>query len=336
VKIISKAAYRILLAWIFLTGGTAWGQATLDAARKEGRVVFYASMETQSAQRLTAAFEKKYDFIKVDAVRIGSEKMATRLIAEAQARKVTADVVHQSAFDFYGVLQKGLFDTYNSPERAAFPAGYRDDKGFWVLNSATLNVIAYNTRRFPGLQIPRSFWDLTEAKWKGQLIMDENESKWMAGMMSYYGDAKALELMRKLADQDIQFRTGHSLIHTMVAAGERPVAVVAFANGVDRLKKEGAPIEWLTAEPVIGLTFGLGMVKAAPHPNAARLFIDFLLSREGQEIVGTAGYYVPRLDVSSPILKEAPPKTNIVPLPMALASRYNEYFQLYRKIMRLN
>jgi ABC-type Fe3+ transport system substrate-binding protein len=335
-KLKQMAFCRMLTLGMFMTGGIAWAQTTLDSARKEGHVVFYASMETQSAQKTTAGFEKKYPFIKVDAVRIGSEKMATRLIAEAQARKVTADVVHQSSFDFHGVLQKGLFDSYHSPERGAFPAEYRDDKGFWLLNSATLNVIAYNTRRFPGLQTPRSFWELTEAKWKGQLIMDENESKWMAGMMSYFGEAKALELMRKLADQEIQFRTGHSLIHTMVAAGERPVAVVAFANGVDRLKKEGAPIEWVAAEPVIGLTFGVGLVKGAPHPAAARLFIDFLLSREGQEIIGTAGYFVPRVDVSSPILKEAPPTTKVIPLPMTLAIRYNEYFQLYRKIMRLH
>ena len=104
-KLKSKTVCRIVVLWIFLTGEIAWGQAPLDAARKEGHVVFYASMETQSAQKLTAGFEKKYPFIKVDAVRIGSEKMATRMIAEAQARKFTADVVHQSSFDFHGVLQ---------------------------------------------------------------------------------------------------------------------------------------------------------------------------------------------------------------------------------------
>jgi iron(III) transport system substrate-binding protein len=325
------------LCLLFEPSATARAQTDpwVEGAKKEERVVFYASMETPSAQRLVAHFEKKHPFIKVEAVRIGSEKMATRLVAEAQAHRVIADVVSQSGFDFYGVLQKGVFESYNSPERAAFPAEYRDDKGLWVISAATLNVIAFNTRRFPGLQIPKSFWDLAEAKWKGQLIMDENESKWMAGMMTYYGEAKVLDLLRKLADQDIQFRTGHSLIQTMVAAGERPVAVVAFANGVDRLKKEGAPIEWVTAEPVIGLTFGLALVKGAPHPNAARLFVDFVLSHEGQENMGVSGYFVPRSDVSSPILKEAPAKTKVIPLPMTLATRYNEYFQTYRKIMRL-
>ncbi|MGZ9130139.1 MAG: ABC transporter substrate-binding protein, partial [Candidatus Binatia bacterium] len=163
----------------------------------------------------------------------------------------------------------------------------------------------------------------------------DNESKWMAGMMQYYGETKTVELLKMLAAQDIQFRTGHSSIQTLLAAGERAAVVVAFANGVDRLKKEGAPIEWIAPEPVIGLTFGTAVVKDAPHPNAARLFNDFLLSREGQEITAAAGYFVPRTDVASPILKETPAKTKIIPLPMSLAPRYNEYFQSYRKLMGL-
>lgn len=326
--------YFCLIALVILNPN-AWAQSLIEGAKKEGQVVFYASMEAVSAQRIVAAFEKKYPFIKVDATRIGSERMATRLVAEAQARKVRADVVQQSAFDFYGVLQKGMFDSYFSPERGAYPAEYRDDKGFWMMPAATLNVIAYNKKMVGANDVPKSFWDLTDPKWKGQLLMDDNESKWMAGMMQYYGEAKTMELLRKLAGQEIQFRTGHSLLQTLLAAGERAIVVVAFANGVDRLKKEGAPIEWLAAEPVIGLTFGMAVVKDAPHPNAGRLLHDFLLSREGQEAVAAAGYYVPRTDVVSPILKEAGPKTKVIPLPMTLAPRYNEYYQTYRKLMGL-
>jgi len=321
--------------WLVLIPNWSRAQSIVDGAKKEGRVVFYASMEAQSAQRLVAQFEKKYPFIKVDATRIGSERMATRLVAEAQGRKVQADVVNQSGFDFYGVLQKGIFEAYQSPERAALPPEYKDDQGLWTINSATLNVIGYNTKLVAPASVPKSFWDLTDPKWKGHLLMDENESKWMAGMMTYYGEAKVMELMRKLAGQEIQFRVGHTLIQTLAAAGERPIVVVAFANGVERLKKDGAPIDWAAADPIIGLTFGLALVKDAPHPNAARLFIDFLLSREGQDILASVGYYAPRTDVVSPLMKQAPPKMKVVPLPMMLATRYNEYFQTYRKVMGL-
>jgi ABC-type Fe3+ transport system substrate-binding protein len=334
-KLKNRFTLVLTAAWLLSIGAAVSAQSLIESAKKEGQVVFYASMETVSAQRLTAAFEKKYPFIKVDATRIGSERMTTRLVAEAQGHKVRADVVQQSGFDFYGVLQKGLFDSYFSPERAAYPAEYRDEKGHWMMPAATLNVIAYNKKMVAASELPRSFWDLTEPKWKGQLLMDDNESKWMAGMMQYYGEAKTMDLMRKLAQQEIQFRTGHTLLQTLNAAGERAVVVVAFANGVDRLKKESAPVEWITAEPVIGLTFGMAVVKDAPHPNAARLFYDFLLSREGQEVIAASGYYVPRTDVASPILREAPPKTKVIPLPMTLAPRYSEYYQAYRKVMGL-
>ncbi|HEX9661409.1 MAG TPA: extracellular solute-binding protein [Candidatus Binatia bacterium] len=334
-KIGLELILSVLLFFSLFIPVHAAGDAVLDGAKKEGQVVFYASMEAQSAQRLTAGFEKKYPFIKVNATRIGSERMATRLVSEAQARKVQADVVNQSGFDFYGVLQKGVFDIYNSPERAALPTEYKDEKGLWVMNAATLNVIGYNTRLVPPTNVPKSFWDLVDPKWKGQLLMDENESKWMAGMMSYYSEAKTVDLLRKLATQEIQFRVGHTLIQTLAAAGERPIVVVAFANGVERLKKDRAPIDWVAVEPIIGLTFGLALVKDAPHPNCAKLFIDYLLSKEGQEIIADAGYYVPRRDIAAPIMKQVPPKMKVIPLPMSLAARYNEYFQTYRKLMGL-
>lgn len=318
-----------------LSPARIWGDDILENAKKEGQVVFYGSMEIQNSQRLCSVFEKKYPFIKCNAIRIGSERMATRLVSEAQAGKVRADVVHQSGFDFYGGLQKGIFESYNSPERSAFAAEYRDDKGYWTINSATLNVIGYNTRMVSSVEIPKSFWDLTDPKWKGKIIMDENESKWMAGMMNYFGEAKTMELMRRLAGQDIQFRTGHSLIQTLVAAGERAIAGVAFANGVERLKSEGAPINWIGVEPIIGLTFGFALVKGSPHSNAGKLFIDFVLSREGQQVIADANYYSPRKDVRSPIMKDVPQHVKVIPLPLEMAKRYNDYFQMYRKIMRL-
>jgi ABC-type Fe3+ transport system substrate-binding protein len=157
----------------------------------------------------------------------------------------------------------------------------------------------------------------------------------MAGMMTYYGEAKVIDLLRKLATQEIQFRAGHTLIQTLAAAGERPIVVVAFANGVERLKKERAPMDWVAADPIIGLTFGVALAKDAPHPNAAKLLIDYLLSKEGQEIIADSGYFVPRRDVAAPIMKQVPAKAKVIPLPMSLAARYNEHFQTYRKAMGL-
>ena len=261
--------------------------------------------------------------------------MATRLVSEAQANAVKADIAHQSGFDFYGVFQKGVFAPYDSPERAAFPQNFKDEKGYWVIHNATLNVIAYNTARVVPADVPKSFWDLTQPKWKGQMLMDENESKWMAGMVEYFGENKAMDLMRKLADQDMQFRNGHTLLATMVAAGDRAMAVVAFADSVEGLRQKGAPIDWIAVEPLLGLSIGLALVKNAPHPNAAKLFIDFLLSQEGQQAIAAEGYFSPRQDVQSSIMKRVPPNLKVLPLSMTLAQRYQEDFQKFRKVMKL-
>lgn len=337
-----KIVVAFVMTWILCwkafapSPDIAWGQDILKNAKKEGQVIFYSSMEIQISQHLAALFEKKYPGIRAVVTRIGSEKMATRLTAEAQAKQVKADVVHQSGFDFYGVLQKGVFESYLSTERAAFPSDFKDKKGEWVMSSATLNVFGYNSQLVGRKDLPKDFFDLTGSKWKDRLLMDENESKWMAGMISYYGETKTMDFLRKLAGQGIEFRTGHSLMQTLVVAGERPAVVVAFANGVERLKKEGAPIDWIALDPLIGLTFGLALVKNGPHPNAGKLFIDFVLSKEGQHAIAAADYYSARKDVQSPIMKQVPPSLKVIPLPMELAKRYNEYFRTYRKVMRLD
>ncbi len=320
----------------FLIPGKIFADPIVDAAKKEGQIVFYTALQLPVAQSLAAIFEKKYPFLKVAAIRIGSENMATRLVSEAQANAVKADVAHQSGFDFYGVFQKGVFAPYDSPERAAFPPNFKDEKGYWIIHNATLNVIAYNTARVAPADVPKSFWDLTQPKWKGQMLMDENESKWMAGMIEYFGENKAMDLMRKLADQDIQFRNGHTLLATMVAAGDRAIAVVAFADSVEGLKQKGAPIDWVAVEPLLGLSIGLALVKNAPHPNAAKLFIDFLLSKEGQEAIAAKGYFSPRQDVQSPIMQRVPANLKVLPLSMTLAQHYQEDIEKFRKVMKLH
>jgi iron(III) transport system substrate-binding protein len=336
-KIVGAFMIQALCWYVFaLSPAPVWGQDTLENAKKEGQVIFYSSMEIPVSQGIATLFEKKYPFIKATVTRIGSEIMSTRLIAEAQAKQVKADVVNQSGFDFYGVLQKGVFESYLSPERAAFPPEFKDEKGYWVISSAALNVFGYNTRLVGPKDLPKNFFDLTGPKWKDRLLMDENESKWMAGMISHYGETKTMDFLRKLASQGIQFRPGHSLMQTLVAAGERPAVVVAFANGVERLKKDKAPIDWIALDPLIGLTFGFGLVKSGPHPNAGKLFVDFVLSQEGQHAIAAADYYSARKDVQSPITKQVPPSLKVIPLSMELAKHYNDDFQMYRKVMGLN
>lgn len=310
-------------------------QPVVEAAKKEGELVFYGTLELSTSQKLAELFTKKYPFIKVNVIRLGSERLAERVVIEGQAKSAKADVIHESEMDFYGLLKKGLIDSYDSPQRTAFRPQYKDDKGFWAINAETLNVIAYNTNLVKGADVPKSFSDLLASKWKGKILIDENESKWMAAAISAWGEEKTLDFLRKLAALDVKSIGGHSQMQTLLAAGDASIVAISLVHGVELLKRRGAPVDWVAVDPLISRQFVLALLKGAPHPNAARLYIDFMLSKETQQEFASIGYNSGRRDFEAPILKQIPANLKIVPVRPEMGERYNEYFKLYRDVMGL-
>ena len=313
----------------------AVADSVVDAAKKEGEIVFYGTMELTLSQKLASLFTKKYPFIKTNVIRLGSERLAERVAMEGQAKAVKADVIHESEMDFYGLLKKGLIDGYDSPQRAAFRPQYKDEKGFWTVNSETLNVIAYNTNLVKGADVPKSFADLLAPKWKGKILIDENESKWMAAAIAVWGEEKTLEFLRKLAALEVKNIGGHSQMQTLLAAGDAAIVAISLVHGVELLKRQGAPVNWVAVDPLISRQFALALLKGAPHPNAGKLYIDFMLSKETQQELASGGYNSGRRDFESTILKQIPSSLKIFPVRPEMGERYNEYFKLYRDVMGL-
>jgi iron(III) transport system substrate-binding protein len=233
------------------------------------------------------------------------------------------------------LFKKGFIERYDSPEREGFKTEYKDDKGFWTIGSETLAVLAYNTSLLKAADVPKSWLELTSPKWKGKVMMDENESKWMGGLMSVWGEERTLDFLRKMAEQDVKIVGGHSQMHTLLAAGEAPVMVAALVHGLEQKRREGAPVEWIAVEPLISRQFALALTRGAPHPNAGKLYIDFLLSKEAQQEIANYGYTTGRKDVDSYVLKRLPKSMKIVAVRPEMGERYNEYFKLYRKMMKL-
>lgn len=334
-----------LLFWLVTMAAALWSftpsasaavaDSVVDAAKKEGEIVFYGTMELSTSQKLASLFSKKYPFIKINAIRLGSERLAERVAVEGQAKTVKADVIHESEMDFYGLLKKGLIDSYDSPQRAAFRPQYKDEKGFWTINSETLNVIAYNTNLVKGLDVPKSFPDLLAPKWKGKILIDENESKWMAAAIAVWGEEKTLDFLRKLATLDTKSVGGHSQMQTLLAAGDAAIVAISLVHGVELLKRQGAPVDWVAVEPLISRQFAIALLKGAPHPNAGKLYIDFMLSKETQQELANGGYNSGRRDFDSQILKQIPANLKIFPVRPEMGERYNEYFKLYREVMGL-
>jgi iron(III) transport system substrate-binding protein len=334
-----------LLGWLLMMAFSLWpvtpsaraavADAVVDGAKKEGEIVFYGTMELTTSQKLAALFNKKYPFIKTNIIRLGSERLAERVTVEAQAKTVKADVIHESEMDFYGLLKKGFIESYDSPQRAAFRPQYKDEKGFWTVNSETLNVIAYNTNLVKGPDVPKSFGDLLAPKWKGKILIDENESKWMAAAIAVWGEEKTLDFLRKLAALDAKSVGGHSQMQTLLAAGDTSIVAISLVHGVELLKKQGAPVDWVAVDPLISRQFAIALLKGAPHPNAGKLYIDFMLSKETQQELANGGYNSGRRDFDSQILKQIPANLKMYPVRPEMGERYNEYFKLYRDVMGL-
>ncbi|MFQ5682962.1 MAG: ABC transporter substrate-binding protein [Candidatus Binatia bacterium] len=305
-----------------------------EGAKKEGTVMFYGSLNVRTAVRLNKAFEKRYPFLKVKHYRAGSDTLMEKILVETKAGRYNADVYNMRSFTAYVLLQKGLFAKYRSPQSKYYPAGYRDPKGYWTsfyMNPAT---IGYNTSLVPPNQAPKDWLDLLQPRWKGHMVMDREESEWFANMLKIMGREKGPDFMKKLAAQNITYRQGHTLMAQLVAAGEFKVGPVLYTPRMEELKAAGAPIDWVRANPVIAYHYISAIAAHPPHPNAARLYIDFVLSEEAQKLLAKARYVPVRKGV-----KANPPRlvkgVNLVPSDTPLARDYKKYFDQYRTIFKV-
>ncbi len=304
-------------------------QRFVDGARKEGKMVFYTSVETEFARSLTAAFEAKYPFIKTDIFRSTHEKIFSRMNVERQTGTYTADVVSVGEFETYHMQKKGFIAPYKSPFAAAYPEGFKDSNGYWTDLYDNVIVTAFNTNRVKREELPKRYEDLLHPRWKARMVLDQNEDRWFANMLYLMGEKKGMEFMQALAKQNISIRSGRSLVTQLLGAGEYDLQIVAYWYRPHLMKKQGAPVDWIGIEPAIVALHPISIVEKAPHPNAAKLFIDFTLSDEGQKIFVQRGR-----ESAKPGLKPEgyPTHLKLFPSRVQLAEKLEEYTQRYRAL----
>jgi ABC-type Fe3+ transport system substrate-binding protein len=174
---------------------------------------------------------------------------------------------------------------YASPEGKSFPEEFKDPQGWWIAVDAVTRILAYNTKMVGTHEVPKSFADLLDPKWKGKMALPTRQTDWFHAVLRVMGEEKGIEYMKKLAKQEISFHTGKTLITQLLSAGEFPIAIVVNASNVETAKRKGAPVEWVGIEPVAISSGPIVVMAHASNPNTARLFVDFMLSKEGQKIV---------------------------------------------------
>jgi iron(III) transport system substrate-binding protein len=267
--------------------------------KEEGKLVAYLAMNAADAVSVQTSFEKKFPQIKVDLVRAGAPAMLQRILTEYRGGKIFADVVLGFGFVHYELGQQKLLARYESPERRNYAPQFKDKDGYWSNVFPIVHTLAYHSKMTPPAELPARYTDLLLPKWKSNLGMNANNIMFLAAMMSHFGKEKGMDFLQQLAAQAPQVRGGGTLLATLLAAGEFPLAFSINENNVENFKQKGAPIDWVRlADPLYGELVPIGVMAGAPHPSAARLFVDYVLSKEGQELFRNLGKVPARGDVA--------------------------------------
>ena len=299
---------RTILALLLVAPALALAQpadpsaALVPAAKKEGEVVVYTSLISEDLTALSAAFEKKYG-VKVKGWRASSEKVLQRVVAEARARRSEADVIETNGPELEALHREKVLQPLKSPYLKDLMPQALQPHGEWVGGRITMFVQAYNTKLVPRDELPRSYADLANPRWKGRLGIEAEDDDWFAMVVRSLGEEKGLAIFREIAKNGFSVRKGHTLLANLVASGEVPFSLTTYSHGAEKMKQRGAPVEWYAIEPAIGRANGIAIVQKPAHPNAAALFVDFVLSPEGQAILEKGGYVPANLKVPNPAQK---------------------------------
>src|SRR5215510_4635260 len=262
-------------------------QARLEkAAKAEGEFVWYTSVNAEDIQRIVELFEKRYPFIKPKTVRLTSARIVQRHTAEFQAGNFLADVLDTSDSRIEFFRRKGTIQPYYTPMAEKFDKRFVQPQGYWVANRVTMLVLGYNTRLVKAAEAPRRYEDLLDPKWKDQLALEREDSHGFMTLMEHWGEQRGKSFFQRLKAQNPKIRSGHTHLAQLIAAGEDPLSPTIHSQGMATGQRRGAPVDWLNLEPVVASSNVSALAKNAPHPNAALLFLDFILGKEtGQRVI---------------------------------------------------
>jgi len=260
----------------------------VEGAKKEGQFVLYTSLAPTESGPLTKTFENKYG-VKTELWRALSDKVVQRTVTEAQGRRYAVDVVETNGPELEMITREKLFAPFYSPYIADLPPYALPAHRRWISDRLNFFVVAYNTKQVKREEIPKTYEGFLDPKWKGKIGIEATDSEWLAAIVKEWGEQRGMNFFRKLAEMKPDMRKGHILLAELVASGEIQVGLSAYQANVDSIKKKGGPIDFVPVEPVIARPQGIGIAANAPHPHAALLFADFVLSPEGQEMFASMG-----------------------------------------------
>jgi iron(III) transport system substrate-binding protein len=301
----------------------------VEDAKKEGALVWYTALNLNDSEMLTKRFEQLYPFIKTETLRLSSFSLLTKIQTEARAGAFKADVIEIAGVLGHILKREGLFAKYTSPESRFYPDSVKDPDGTWTSFFMNTHVLAYNTKLVKKDELPRTYEEIINPKWKDKITMSEDFD--IFGMMlKVMGRPKGIEFMRRLAAQGVNLKNSYSLTIGAVASDEVSLGLNVYGTRTEEFKKRGAPVDWIPLEFTLASLEPLAVGAKAPHPNSARLFVDFLLSKEAQGMMRERFRIPSRPDV----LPDPPELTKglkLIPTDLSLAEQSKQLAEEFRR-----
>ena len=257
----------------------------IEAAKSEGKVAYYTTMTLSQSKKVADKFQAKYPFITVELFRSGADALLNKIQNEARGGLYAWDVVSGRGDMVLTLSEAKLLASYHSPESKFIDHDMVDDAGYWTAYYVNPFVLGYNTNLVTKDDVPKTYEQLLDPKWKGKKIsIDDSAYGLLAGLIRQWGKEKAVAYFKKLAAQEPVVMRGNTNRVQLAMAGEYPL-IIAYAPTIQRETSKGHPMDWVPLEPVPVQVNPLMMAAKAPHPNAGKLLVDFLLSKEGQKML---------------------------------------------------
>jgi iron(III) transport system substrate-binding protein len=305
--------------------------ALVEGAKKEGIVYHYGSINAPDNDELTRAFNKQYPFVEVRYTRLGAEQIANRAVTEHRSGVPSADVISMRGTFMPELSEKKIIVRYKSPMTAFLRRGFTDPDGYMATTFATGYAMIYNLTNVKPNEVPKSYEDLLQPRWKGRLVLDQDAHDWFAGLIDLMGEEKAVGFLRRLVtEQGLKLKRNHSLITQLTAAGEHDLFIDGYVHNAVEFKAKGAPIDFVFTNPTIVKPPSVIAITAkTTRPHAAALLLDYYLSKPAQEIMA---HKQSRWTTRSDVKWLTEPGTEIhVVSPIKWGLRYNEVVELFRK-----
>ena len=279
--------------------GEARTRALAEGARKEGEVMVYHSTQTEDLRPVFDAFTRKYG-VKVRDWRSSSENVVQRIVNETRAGKREVDFIENNSPEMEALSREKMLLRMESPHFANLRPGTIPAHREYATSTIDVFVQAYNTKKVSREELPKSFEDLTDPRWKGRLGIEAEDQAWFGTLLHDLGQAKGVKLFNEIvAKNGISVRKGHTLLAQLVATGEIPFALTVYNYKPPQIKAKGGDIDWIVLSPTVAQLHAVAVHAKAPHPFAAMLLFDFFLG-EGQTLLAERHFVPANTKVPTP------------------------------------